>query len=66
MKKPALFGWDHQTWMRAFAWAGKQPVKVIDPAKLSPDEWAALTHVHSLWMEKVGDPEGPKGEIILL
>lgn len=62
---PALFGWDHQTWMRAFAWAGARPVIVTDASKLSPDEWATLTGVHSKWMRENGDPEGPKGSIIL-
>lgn len=65
MSKPALFGWDHQTWMRAFAWAGKPPVKVYDVTKLTPEQWAALTEVHGLWMRTNGDPAGPKGSIIL-
>lgn len=64
-EQPALFGWDHQTWMRAFAWAGVQPVKVYDVAKLTPEQWAALTAVHGKWMQHVGDPTGPKGSIIL-
>jgi hypothetical protein len=61
----ALFGWDHQTWMRAFAWAGVEPVRVSDPARLTGEEWDALTAVHSKWMESGGPADGPRGSIIL-
>lgn len=54
-----LFGWDHQTWMRAFAWANVKPVKVLDVSKLSPGDWDTLVGVHSKWMETTGNPDGP-------
>lgn len=62
---PLLFGWDHQTWMHAFAWAKVDPVRVRDPESLTREQWGTLVGVHSKWMEQVGDPDGPKGSIIL-
>lgn len=63
--KIALFGWDHQTWMRAFAWAKVNPVRVNDAEQLTPEQWDTLIGVHSKWMRDVGIPEGPSGKIIL-
>ena len=62
---PLLFGWDHQTWMRAFAWAKVPPVRVRDAKDLTRDQWGTLVGVHSKWMEQVGEPAGPQGSIIL-
>jgi len=64
--EPLLFGWDDQTWQRAFVWAGeKNKFRVVKAENLTPEQWGALTCIHSLWMEKNGDPQGPQGRIIL-
>lgn len=65
MSEPQLFGWDHQTWQRAFAWARVKPIRYIYPDKLTPDQWETLTAIHSKWMESGGPVTGPTGSIIL-
>lgn len=62
---PLLFGWDDQTWMRAFAWAKVRPIRVLDASKLTRDQWDALIHVKEKWLESGGPEAGPQGNIIL-